>query len=201
MSATASKTEFAGMTGVTPTRVGQWIREGKIGRDALEGDGRFARIKIDLALQQIGQRRDIGQALGNGLETRLGAAERETETDPLADQLKTERLRELQFRNARAAEEALARRGVYVRADATAAAMTRVAAKMLTVFEAGLNEIAGELAAELGVERRTVLHKARTAWRAIRAKAADAARREAEGMSPLNEDLAPDASDAAAGEA
>jgi hypothetical protein len=203
MNAIVSKTEFAARTGVTPTRVSQWIREGKIGSDALEGEGRFARIKVEVALQQIGARRDPGQALSNGLDTRLNSAplDRETESDPLAAQLKAERLQQLRYANQRSAEEALIRRGVYVRADDTKAAMTRVAAKMLTVFEAALTEIVGQLAAETGHDRRALVHKARAAWREVRAKAAESARREATELAPLIEDHVPDASDVAAGEA
>jgi DNA-binding transcriptional regulator YdaS (Cro superfamily) len=182
---TVSKSEFAALTGVTPARVSQWIREGKIGPDALVGAGRSARIRPDLARRQVGQRRDAAQAMANGLGTKLAGGASDQETDAA---LKAERLRELQFRNARAAEEALARRGVFVRADMVSPAMARMAAKMLTVFEAGLYEIADELAAQMGLDRRTVLHNVRGKWREIRAKAAEAARREAAEVPEFVED-------------
>jgi hypothetical protein len=200
MTAIVSKGEFAAQTNVTPTRVGQWIREGKISGEAIVGEGRFARINVDVAMRQLNQRRDPSQAVGNGLDTRLTPLPSEP-VDTVADALKNERLRALQFQNARAAEEAFARRGEYVRADATAAAMTRVAAKMLQVFEGAVTDIAGTIAAKHGLDRHAVLHEARQLLRTVRAKAADAARREANGQALLIEDLVPDATDPAAGEA
>lgn len=200
--ATATKAEFARIAGVTPGRVSQWLSEGKIGADALVGDGRFARIKVALALNQVRDRRDPTQSFANGLDTRLdgGVEVREPDSsgDLVIDALKQERLKALQLQNARLAEEALARRGIYVRADASKAAMVRLAGRMLTVFEASLNELAMDLAADLKVDQRTMHHKMRAAWRSIRLKVADAARKDAEAMPPLLEDdLAPDVSDPA----
>jgi hypothetical protein len=204
--AVVSKTEFARLCNVTPTRVGQWIRERKIGGEALVGEGRFAQIDVEVARRQLHLTRDPSQALGNGDKTVLGPAPAPTFEDAPAapatmTQLQAAKLEQMQFDNLRRREEALARRGAYVRADATAAAMTKTVGKMLIVFEAGLNEIAGELAAVTGVERREVVHRVRAAWLALRAKAAEAARREAGALPALVEDQVPDALDPAIGEA
>lgn len=53
-----SKSEFAKLAGVSPGRVSQYLREGVIGREALVGDGRNARIKADLALAMVRDRMD-----------------------------------------------------------------------------------------------------------------------------------------------
>jgi hypothetical protein len=204
--AAVTKTEFARQTGVSETAVRKWISSGIIGPDALEGQGRSARIRVEIAKRQVADRRSPGQAMSNGLDTRLGSSDSrnpdaDLANDALNDALKTERLADLRYKNRRQAEEEMARRGLYVRADATAAAMTRVAAKMLTVFDAGLSDIVGQLAAKHGIDRRELLHEARSLWRAIRGKASEAARREAENHAPLLEDHVLDASEPAAGEA
>lgn len=66
-----SKGEFARRRNVTPTRVGQWIREGKIGGDALVGEGRRAQIREAVAVAQLNRTLDVNQRYGNGLSTRL----------------------------------------------------------------------------------------------------------------------------------
>ncbi|TIX19826.1 MAG: hypothetical protein E5V44_01955, partial [Mesorhizobium sp.] len=71
MQPTMSKGDFARHINVTPGRVSQYISAGMIGKDALEGEGRSAKIIVSRAIEQIRQRRDISQALNNGLSTRL----------------------------------------------------------------------------------------------------------------------------------
>lgn len=67
-----SKGKFAELTGVTPGRVSQWIAEGKIGPDALVGEGRNAKINVRLACEQLKRRLNVDQRFGaNGLGTRL----------------------------------------------------------------------------------------------------------------------------------
>jgi hypothetical protein len=60
------------MRGVSAGRVTQWITEGKIGPDALVGEGRGAKINAALALEQLRERLDPSQRFStNGLSTRL----------------------------------------------------------------------------------------------------------------------------------
>ncbi len=73
MSEVVTKGEFARLRGVTPGRVSQWIADGKIGPEAMEGEGRFARIRVAVATAQLKARLDIGQRFGNGLSTDLTA--------------------------------------------------------------------------------------------------------------------------------
>ncbi len=69
-----TKGQFAELIGVSPGRVSQMISEGKIGPEALVGEGRSARIRVETARAQLRERTDLGQRLGNGLETRLDGA-------------------------------------------------------------------------------------------------------------------------------
>jgi hypothetical protein len=210
LSEVVSKGEFARIINVTPGRVSQMIAEGKIDAAALEGVGRFAKIRVDIARRQVADRTDIGQRFGNGLETQLefSAPARPSEaqpprasSDPVAEAIKNERLRGLVLANERAAEERLAERGRYVLADATVAGYTRLAATMLNLFEGGLADMANGLSGQFNLPSRDVLHRLRADFRAIRAKAAETLRREAEALPALLEDVVADASDPAAGDA
>lgn len=60
---TVTKGDFAGMVGRTPAAVSQWISAGKLQGAALVGEGRRARIAVDVALQQLGMNLDLGQQL------------------------------------------------------------------------------------------------------------------------------------------
>lgn len=65
------KGEFARMRNVDPSRVSQWISEGKLTGEALVGEGRTARINVEVATRQLLARLDVSQRFGNGLKTRL----------------------------------------------------------------------------------------------------------------------------------
>lgn len=202
-----SKGEFARLCNVTPGRVSQWLSEGKIGADALAGEGRSARIRVATAMSQLKRRIDIGQRFGNGLGTQLDLGESVSHpeqapppvvadeppaarppVDPFEEAMRAEKLREIQFRNRDAAEKELARRGVYVRADDARAGMTAVATGMLNVFEGALPDLARAIAAKFEIPQRDVVHLLRGEFRAVRAKAADQARRAAETMPQLISD-------------
>lgn len=205
-----SKGDFARLINVTPGRVSQMISEGKIGADALEGEGRYARIKANLARRQIADRTDIGQRHGNGLFTQLDApppatTDRQPMRAPLADPttaaIAAERLRSLQLKNEREAEDRLAEQGRYVVAAQVQASMNKMAAQLLTIFEGGLADLAAQVAAAHGLVQRDVLHQLRGEFRKVRLKALETLRRDMAGMAPLVADEIADASDPAAGEA
>lgn len=69
-----SKSAFARLRKVTPARVSQWLSEGKIGPEALAGEGRAAKIRVAVADAQLRQRLDLGQLAGNGRRTALSLA-------------------------------------------------------------------------------------------------------------------------------
>jgi hypothetical protein len=51
-----SKSEFAELICVPPARVSQWLRDGTISPEALQGHGRHARVRVDLALVMLSAR-------------------------------------------------------------------------------------------------------------------------------------------------
>jgi hypothetical protein len=186
-----SKGGYARLRGVSAARVSQWLSEGKINGEALVGDGRNAQIRIDVADAQLRVRLDPKQRFGlNGLATRLPDAGDELpmrtafappqpKPDGFDQRMQDLKAREIELRVQEKTEQALARRGTYVRAAEVRAGLTRVAAGMLGAFEGGLADLATEIAAEAKVEQRVVLHALRRGFRNLRAKAADACRRNA----------------------
>ncbi|WP_309628746.1 hypothetical protein [Brevundimonas sp.] len=211
-----TKGQFAELIGVSPGRVSQMIAEGKIGPEALVGEGRSAKIRIETARAQLRERTDLGQRLGNGLTTRLDGAlsvvadtplidrfaeaaprlagaedsfrisptPQPSPTDPVADRLKQLKLNDAERRERQALEDDLARRGVYIRADHSRAALLGVAQTMLNVFDGCVADLAQALATEFEIPQRDLAHVLRREFRALRSRAADAARKKA-GEMPL----------------
>lgn len=198
--AVVSKGDFARLIGVSPGRVSQYISEGKIKRDALDGEGVRAKVIVAVAKAQLLASLDIGQRLGNGIATRLDAGPQmppvlgqvslpipaptlPTPGTSFEDRLKAEKLAEMEMRNRKAREEERERRGQYTRTDDVRVALGQVANGMLNVFEGALSDFALAIAAKFEVPQRDVLHLLRAEFRAVRQKAADAASR-ASGETP-----------------
>lgn len=179
MQPTMSKGDFARHINVTPGRVSQYIAAGMIGRDALEGEGRSAKVIVARAMEQIRQRRDIGQALGNGLSTRLDLDEPDGASDvgdpragiarplddgaPLKpqnvdDQIKLERLESERRRNRVAAQEEAQQLGRLVDAATVRTEVAR-AVQMVEDFYTGmLADLATAAAAKPNLPQRDYLH-------------------------------------------
>ncbi|MDR6952305.1 hypothetical protein J2X65_001660 [Ancylobacter sp. 3268] len=189
-----SKGQFATLCNVSAGRVSQWIAEGKITGDALVGEGRGARIRVQVAQSQLRQRIDIGQRFGNGLDTNLqpapssamlqpAPATSSTPTplagDPVEEKIKRERLREIEYRNRRNAEQELQSRGTLMLREDAAREMAKIATGMLTVFEGAMPDFAAALAAQFGLPQRDILHLLRRELRGVRERAALAARKHA----------------------
>jgi len=198
--ATVSKGEFARQIGVTPGRVSQYIKEGKILPSALVGVGVRAKIDPVLATQQLSGSLDISQRLGNGIETRLDlsgsvspatshlpnrAPQLPTGDPSFEDRIKAEKLAEMEMRNRRARQEELERTGLYTRTSDVRIALDKVASGMLNVFEGALSDLALAIAARFEVPQRDVLHLLRSEFRAVRQKAADAAVRSSKDMADV----------------
>ena len=66
-----SKIDFARLSKVSPSRVTQWIAEGKISSAALVGEGRSAKIRVLQAQADLKRSLDPAQMTGNGLRTRI----------------------------------------------------------------------------------------------------------------------------------
>lgn len=186
-----SKGDFAREVGVSPGRVSQWIAEGKIGPDALDGEGRSAKIIVDRALEQIKARRDVGQSLGNGIGTRVfGAAGTATDqptstapplrTDDVAYQIQLERLKSERRKNERDAVEEATRRGKLVPADDVRAQMARLARQVDEVNAAMLVDFASAIAGKFSLPQRDVLHLLREVRNEKKGVAAQVAKEQSE---------------------
>lgn len=205
-SAVVTKGAFAEILKVSPGRVSQYIAEGKISGPALVGEGRRAKIHVATAREQLRRHLDVGQMLGNGLETRLTSEQLGTESLPLApqsdqsalppsgvglpspventveDKLKRERLFQEQIRSRKAAEEEEARKGRFSSTDEARAASTRIAVEMIQTFEGSLPNMAAAVASKFEVPVRDVLHLLRAEFVNMRARAAEQNREKAEAM-------------------
>lgn len=212
-SGAVSKGDFAKMIGVSPGRITQMISEGKIGRDALVGEGRTAKIIPDVAKAQIRERTDVGQALGNGIHTQVSdsapvapapSAQEFQSYRPINNfdaEIRKEKLAEIQRKNRMEAERELAARGTYMRSDHAKLAMAKMAGQMLTVFEGSLVDLATAVAAKFELTQRDVLHLLRAEFRATRGKLAATVRAQADDLPELVEDRISEDEEEDAGEA
>lgn len=200
MQPTMSKGDFARHINVSPGRVSQYIASGMIGPDALEGEGRNAKVIVAKAVEQIRQRRDVGQALGNGLSTRLDLDEpgeaadagdllpvgvgKPSDGDRLKpqtvdDEIKQERLQSERRRNRVAAQEEAARLGQLLDAGSVKAEMAKLAQAVDDENAGMLADFASAIAAQFSIPQRDVLHLLRRIRNEKKAAAADRARRRA----------------------
>jgi hypothetical protein len=188
----ATKKQFAAIVGVTPGCVSQWLATGKIGKDALVGVGHRARINVAVATAQLKLRLDPVQHLGAAGRARLdgNGGGGDDAPDPVEESIKAARLEQLALSNGKAAAEAAARSGRYVLAEAARQETGRAVAGLLAVFEAALSEFANAVMAEKPATQRDALRTLRTAWRAIRIRAAKAKGAEAAGVPSLVEEEA-----------
>ena len=196
-----SKSEFAALIEVHPSRVSQYISEGKISGEAIEGKGRHARIRVEIAKEQLRQLLDIDQRIGANAKARLDDAAPRGPLEPapptIDDKLKRERLEQLELANERAREDRAARAGVYVRADDARREMGRVASDLVTTFESALAEFATAVAAGSNLAHRDAVHLLRTAWRSIRERSADRESRAVAVLAAVIADTNDELSDAA----
>lgn len=181
-----TKAEFADIIGVNRSRISQMITEGKISGDALVGEGRKAKIDVDLAKAQIRARTDLGQSLGNGLATQVHdvpekiAIAAPTPARPsFDDDLRRARLESLLRDNRKAAVEEAARQGQYVLASEVRAGMTKLATEMLNAFEGAVKGLSDGIATQFSLPQRDVEHAVREGIRVMRERAAEVARKKA----------------------
>lgn len=181
-----SKSEFATHLGVVPSRVTAMIASGIIGADALVGTGRKARIDVDLALEQIKRRRNVGQALGNGLTTRLtvpGARSAGGESgdtagpalaDPdIAEQIQRERLIAEQRKNRLAQIDETARLGQLVPVEDMRRELGRALQRQLDNWTGMVPDLANTIAARGSLLPRDLMHTIREVMNKRRAAEAE----------------------------
>lgn len=77
------KSTFAKLRGVSPGRVSQWLADGLISGDAIVGDGRSARIVVEIANEQLRERLDQTRRLSFNESDQPKAGD--PKQDPLAD--------------------------------------------------------------------------------------------------------------------
>ncbi|WP_439273558.1 hypothetical protein [Pseudochrobactrum sp. HB0163] len=183
---TMSKGEFAKLINVSAGRVSQYIASGQIGRDALQGEGRSARIIVERAKRHLSNRLDVSQRVGiNGMTTRIADAPLlknaealvpeafQSQSDLVADQIAREKLEQARMQTARIKrEEALASGRYMLSADAKAE-ITRAVAMTFRVMEGGLADMATYLAGKLELPQRDIQHHLQQAFRRVREQAAE----------------------------
>lgn len=181
-----SKGEFARLLNVSPGRISQYIAAGQITRDAIEGEGRNAKIIVDKARAQLTGRLDVAQRVGsNGMTTRLGASSETAETPPasqqpqirfptdiIAEQIAREKLEQAKFQTARAKRDEALAVGRYMLTEDVRAQMTKAVSVAFRVMDSGLADMAAALAAHFDIPQRDVQHHLQKAFRAVRVRAA-----------------------------
>ncbi|WP_245511136.1 hypothetical protein [Martelella mediterranea] len=194
MQNSVTKGEFAAMIAVSPGRVSQYLSSGQIYGDAIEGDGRRARIRPDKAISQLGLSIDPAQGFGaNGKAILTGApakAPQIAETasprvpatelplkpsgtqDEMAEQLARERLRQQQIKTGQMERQELEEAGIYTRSEDARRDMGRGISEAFKVMEQGIPDLATALAEEFGLPQRDLQKALARRWRGIRSKAA-----------------------------
>lgn len=178
-----SKSEFARLIGVSKPRVSQLISEGKITGDAIEGEGRSAKIIVPVARRQLNATLDIDQRAANGradlsLDHSIvdGPGDGVSEPGPKVmntdDLYKQERLRKIQHENEDLEEKRRERKGEYVRADSVRSTVSRHVGNMIDELEADLGHWAEELSAETGGSVKDIKHSLKKLFRGAREKLA-----------------------------
>lgn len=188
-----SKAEFARRRNVKPPRVSQWLEEKKIFGDAIVGEGRNARIRESIALQQLKRSLDPMQMAGNGLSTRLDAPATPIEPLPLQppsaatpgaspgvspakDALQDQILRFKRNDLARKEEDALRdqaiRNGQLTEAEEASKQTAKNTVQLMATFETKLADFATAISAAFKIPQRDVEHLLRSEFRKVRADVA-----------------------------
>lgn len=166
---TLSKSAFADHIGVSPARISQYLKSGMIDVDCLVKDatGR-EKIVVAKAVEQIRRKRNIGQALGNGLGTRLDDRPADVTSTPAGppsprvqtvdDEIKAERLESERRKNRLAALEEATNLGQLVPADQVRAEMGKLARQVDEENGAMLADFATAIAAKYELPQRDILH-------------------------------------------
>jgi hypothetical protein len=167
-----TKTKFAEISGVSGAMVSLWIKRRKIYGDAIVGEGRNARIVVNIARQQLKKTLDLSQRLGANGKVKFDD-DPEKIGDTVEDEIKRARLAQLELSNehARALREVQA--GRYVRSDDVHRAMGKIAGRTLAAVEGALGEFATAIAAKSNLPARDALHILRTTFRVLRERTAN----------------------------
>jgi len=182
-----TKSAFAAHVGVSAGRISQYIAERKIHGDALEGEGRSAKIRTAVAIEQLQRTLDPSQRFGsNGTATRstpITVADdradvparqpaRERPLEPFVDEVAAEKLKQQKITTARMEREEALELGRYMLTDDARREMVKAVAEAFKVMEQGIPEMAKALAAQFAVSTHDATHVLLKAFRDHRAKKA-----------------------------
>jgi hypothetical protein len=139
-----SKSAFADRTGVHRSRVTQWLKENKIFGRAIVGTGVHARIRAEVAVEQLRQTLDPSRGFSARSNPDLFPVLSDAVDVPetVEARIKAERLEQLVLGNEKLREEAASRNGVFCLSAEVRQSEGRLAARLLTVVEAGLTDMA-----------------------------------------------------------
>jgi hypothetical protein len=183
-----TKADFAKLCNVSPARVSQWISERKLKGKALDGNGRFAKIRVAEARRQLKSKLDPMQRVYRGLNTKLDGEDVDGNDEAVEELIKEERLTSLQLANAKAREEEAARAGKYALASDVQMQFGRISSEMIQIFDGALPELASAIASKLGGQQRDVLLVLRSEFRAVRERVAKNRKHAAETLPAVIED-------------
>jgi hypothetical protein len=181
---TVSKSQFARLSNVGKSRVTSWLTEGKIDGAAIVGEGRFARIDVDLARVQLKARLSTNESHGlNGLWTDLGDDAPEVS---LADRLKALKVREAEYKVDRLEAEERLEDGTLMRTTGAQKGYHQVGSDLMTFFEGTIRVFADAMARDHGVPQKDAMITLRREYMAARADAAALHKKIAAGLDPLD---------------
>ncbi|MEH6521212.1 MAG: hypothetical protein V7775_08310 [Sulfitobacter sp.] len=197
-----TQADFARHVGVSRAAVSQWKSRDILRDDAFTQPGKKGKLIVSVAVEQVRSNRDIGQALGNGIETRTSTGEAPA-AEPLAEevqldlakadaqtitsapakailaednsiegQIKRAKLEQQLRTNRMHATEEAVRQSKLVAADDAREQMTRVANMMLQVFEGALPDLGAAISAQFEIPQRDVVHLLRAEFNKVRSTAA-----------------------------
>lgn len=187
------KSRVASLLGVSRPAVSQYISEKKISGAALVGSGHRAKINVEIARAQLRKNLDVvrhnslsGKAKVTGPIADIDDLPVEHRGVGVEEQIKAERLRQLELGNGKLQDEAHARGGLYVRTDDMKQELGIIVTRVLTEVEAFQVEAANTIAARGAVVPADILKAMREVWREVRARSARAYRKEAAALGEAN---------------
>ncbi|KSV64068.1 hypothetical protein N185_35465 [Sinorhizobium sp. GW3] len=182
-----TKSAFAAHVGVSAGRISQYIAERKIHGEALEGEGRNAKIRTAVAIEQLKRTLDPSQRFGaNGTATRsaptstgdeqgettLRPPARERPLEPFVDEVAAEKLKQQKITTARMEREEALELGRYMLTVDARRELGKAVAEAFKVMEQGIPEMAKALAAQFEVSTHDAMHVMLKAFREHRANKA-----------------------------
>lgn len=210
-----SKSKFAEMQGVTPGRVSQWIAAGQL-EGALVGEGRFAQIDAERAVELLRGSLDVGQVIGQGRPLPSAAvlpAERPAprggdahapspppNMDDAAQRIQRAKAEQAEFSAERDRRKINEERGLYVLTAAASSEFQKALGNLVTAVESWSTDLlATQLATAFAdtaaegkvLDKRSIAILIRGEFRKFRAARAAAAAQRRDGLARFEADPVP----------